>query len=162
MRSTRLLTWWNKSAVRNALVRLIAVISKPHYKRVGEWGERIAVRHLRKKKLCALRRNWRSGVLEADLIAIDRRTLTVVEVKTRHHSLKQNYPAFKAITPVKRQRLHRLARNFLRNYGPFCRRYGIKGYRVDVVEVYYRSTRFGFLKVTDIQWYKGISETCSA
>lgn len=161
MRGKRLLSFWNKSSAKHAIIRLIAVISTPRHKRIGQWGECVATRYLKKRSLFTLQRNWKSGLLEADLIAIDRRILTVVEVKTRHRSLKQNYPAFNAITPIKRQRLHRLARNFLRNYGPFCRRHGIKAYRVDVVEVYYTSTRFGFRRATDIEWYKGISETHS-
>ena len=108
------------------------------YLSVGRWGERVAARHLQRSGLILLRSNWRDSALEADLICKQHRTIVLVEVKTRQAYLRRDYPGRKSVTPEKLDRLTRLAKSFLRNNGPLCRRYGIKGYRIDIVEVYYR------------------------
>jgi putative endonuclease len=101
--------------------------------------------------------NWRGIAGELDLIALDKRTLIVVEVKTRHISLEEAHPAISAITQDKRERLERLGRSFIRNHGPFCRRYAIKTRRTDVIEVYYSRSRWGILTSHKIHWHKGVS-----
>ena len=50
----------------------------------GKAGEEIAADFLRKKGYKILETNWRSGKNEIDIIALDKETLVIVEVKSRH------------------------------------------------------------------------------
>lgn len=50
---------------------------------LGKEGERIAEEYLRKKGYRLVERNYRCPVGEVDLIALDRRVVVFVEVKTR-------------------------------------------------------------------------------
>lgn len=50
---------------------------------LGKEGERIAENYLRKKGYRLVERNYRCPVGELDLIALDRRVIVFVEVKTR-------------------------------------------------------------------------------
>jgi putative endonuclease len=50
---------------------------------VGREGERIAEQYLKKKGYKLVARNYRCPVGEIDLIALDRRVIVFVEVKTR-------------------------------------------------------------------------------
>lgn len=52
-------------------------------KQFGDFGERLAEKHLLKKGYTILVRNFRSRFGELDLIAKDKDTLVFVEVKTR-------------------------------------------------------------------------------
>jgi putative endonuclease len=128
-------------------------------KQVGRWGERTAQRYLVRANLSILDSNWRAGSSEADIIAQDGRTLVVVEVKTRHASLMHNFPALGAVTDQKRRTLHWLARSFMRNRAPLCRRRGLKNHRVDAVEVYYTPGRLGRHRIHTIRWHRGVSES---
>jgi Holliday junction resolvase-like predicted endonuclease len=94
------------------------------------------------------------GKLEADIIALERRTLVVVEVKTRHESLMHTFPALHSVTAEKAAHLSTLARAFVRQHGPLCRRLGIKGCRVDTIEVYYRRTYFKRHHARCVSWHK--------
>jgi len=111
--------------------------------------------------LAIVRANWRSSGGEVDIIAIDRRTLVAVEVKTRHCCLKASYPALGAVTNQKRDRLRRLIRSFVRNNGPLCRRFALRGERVDAIEIYYEKTWFGFIKVVETTWHRGLIQNSS-
>jgi putative endonuclease len=124
--------------------------------RIGRWGERVAYKHLTAAGLIPVTTNWRSRAGEIDVVALDKRTLVIVEVKTRHRSLQDHYPAIAAVTLEKRKRLESLGRSFSRNHGPFCRRYGIKARRTDAIEVYYVRSRFGWLNVHSIHWHRGV------
>lgn len=50
---------------------------------LGQEGERLAERYLRKKGYKLVERNYRCAVGELDLIVLDRRVVVFVEVKTR-------------------------------------------------------------------------------
>ncbi|MEX0804197.1 MAG: YraN family protein [Candidatus Binatia bacterium] len=50
---------------------------------LGKEGEQIAERYLKKKGYKLVERNYRCAVGELDLIALDRRVIVFVEVKTR-------------------------------------------------------------------------------
>lgn len=81
---------------------------------LGARGERLAARYLKKRKYNVIGRNVRSGMGEIDLVAIapDKRTLVIVEVKTRRapDAVTPHTPRPEdAITRDKRQRLLRLA-----------------------------------------------------
>ena len=52
-------------------------------KRLGEWGEEMAVQALQEAGLEILARNWRCPVGEIDIVAREGEIVAVVEVKTR-------------------------------------------------------------------------------
>lgn len=54
---------------------------------LGAKGEILAIEFLEKKGYSILEINWRFGKAEVDLIAKDRNTLVIVEVKTRQSTL---------------------------------------------------------------------------
>jgi len=95
---------------------------------VGDFGERVAARHLEAAGLEVLARNWRCGEGEIDIVARDGDTVVVVEVKTRT-SARFGTPA-EAVTEQKAMRLHRLARVWARSHEQ-----GAGRIRVDVVSV---------------------------
>jgi putative endonuclease len=79
---------------------------------LGDEGERAAARHLRRRGLRVITRNYRTPRGEIDLIARDGDTLVFVEVKTR----RAGHPA-EAVTPEKQRRLSLAALTFLRRFG---------------------------------------------
>ncbi|GAA2544660.1 YraN family protein [Winogradskya consettensis] len=78
---------------------------------VGDYGERLAERHLCDQGLVVLARNWRCNEGEVDLILRDGDDVVFCEVKTRRG------PAFgspaEAIGPAKIHRLRHLAARWL-------------------------------------------------
>jgi Holliday junction resolvase-like predicted endonuclease len=78
----------------------------------------------------------------------------VIEVKTRHESLSDTFPARHAVTTQKTAHLSALARAFLRRYGPLCRRLGVKTYRLDTIEVYYKRTHLKRHHTQSVSWHK--------
>jgi putative endonuclease len=95
---------------------------------LGDFGERLAARHLEKRGLTLLDRNWRCNDGEIDIVARDGATLVVCEVKTRS-STRYGTP-FEAITTKKARRLHHLGVRWARDHG-----LGFVDLRVDVVTV---------------------------
>lgn len=95
---------------------------------LGERGERVAVRTLRRRgyRIAATRRRIRYG--EIDVIAVDGRTIVFVEVKTRR-SERLGSPAT-AVDHLRRRRMTRAAVAFLKAHD-------LLSYpaRFDVVEV---------------------------
>ena len=81
---------------------------------IGLRGERVAERHLRKKGLVVLARNWRGGGGELDLALLDGNTLVFVEVKTRS---KQREDARRPVSMAQRRRTATAARTFRRRFG---------------------------------------------
>lgn len=142
--------------LRNRLIKGIKRLVSSHSIRVGRWGEQQALKVLQQNRCMILKVNWRQSKGEVDIIARKRRRLIICEVKTRHVSLEKSHPAIDAIDLKKRERLHFLARQFLRNQAPICRRYGIHTYRVDAVEVYYRTTWLGLKRLVTKRWHQGI------
>lgn len=55
-----------------------------HHNDIGNAGEAIAKRYLEERDYRILEENWRYRRAEVDLIAMDRRTLVFIEVKTRN------------------------------------------------------------------------------
>jgi putative endonuclease len=89
-------------------------VSHARRKALGDFGERIACRHLTAEGLKVIDRNWRCGAGEIDIVALDADVLVVCEVKTRT-SARFGSPA-EAVTAVKANRLHRLGRLWLRDH----------------------------------------------
>lgn len=158
-RCRRTLSRWTRT-IRGAL-SIRPGVSRHRIRRwrVGRWGERAATAHLRQRNVRIIANNWKSGGLEADIIAVERKTVVILEVKTRHISQRRHYPAIGAINRTKRQHLNTLAAAFMRNQGPLCRRIGAKHRRVDAVEVYYTRNHWGTLKLASIRWHRGLPST---
>jgi putative endonuclease len=125
------------------------------YAHTGPWGERVAARYIRQVGGRIIAYNFTFGRLEADLVAIERNTLLVIEVKTRHESLVHTFPGRSAVTRDKTDHLESLAHAFMRRHGPLCRRLGVRGYRLDTVEVYYRRGPLKRHRRVCLSWHKG-------
>lgn len=82
---------------------------------LGERGEHAAARFLRRRGMKIVRRSARNRLGEIDLIAVDRRTVVFVEVKTRTSELRGD-PAL-AVDTHKQQRLIRAATYFIAKHG---------------------------------------------
>ena len=78
---------------------------------LGQYGENVAVAHLRDAGLTILERNWRCDIGEIDIVARDGDTLVVCEVKTRSGTGFGS--PFEAVTPLKAARLRRLAARWI-------------------------------------------------
>ena len=79
--------------------------------RVGRQGERIAARWLRKHRYKVIGRNVHAGVGEADIVCIapDRKTLVIVEVKTRRLTGRVQPRAEESVGAKKQQKLRLVA-----------------------------------------------------
>lgn len=82
---------------------------------LGKEGEQAAVSYLRDHGYRILDRNWRCEGGEIDIVAAERRTFVVCEVKTRSGT-RYGSPA-DAVGHVKRRRLRRLAALWLSAHG---------------------------------------------
>lgn len=96
--------------MRRLLTRLFRPASLPDSALRGIRGERLARRHLRRKRYRILARNLHTPAGEADIVALapDRKTIVVVEVKTRAVSDGLSSPGERAITRDKKRRLLRV------------------------------------------------------
>jgi putative endonuclease len=100
---------------------------------LGKSGEQEAAAYLESRGLRILDRNWRCAVGEIDIVAVDRRTLVVVEVKSRTGT-RCGSP-LEAVSRAKRARLRRLAVQWLNAHG-----IRFDQVRVDVVGLVYDGT----------------------
>ena len=100
---------------------------------VGQYGERVAARHLEERGWEVLARNWRGTRGELDLVALDGDVVVAVEVKTRSGEAF-GHPA-EAVTPAKLNRLRRLTGQWLDEHGAGGPRGRYREVRVDVVAV---------------------------
>ncbi|WP_405794277.1 YraN family protein [Streptomyces sp. NBC_01506] len=83
---------------------------------LGRYGEGLAARRLAAAGMTVLDRNWRCGRTgEIDIVARDGDVLVVCEVKTRREGSFEHPMA--AVTPVKADRLRRLAACWLEMCG---------------------------------------------
>ncbi len=82
---------------------------------LGAYGERVAAQHLEAAGLEVLDRNWRCPEGELDLVLREGAVLVVCEVKTR--SGEDGAGPHEAITPVKLDRLQRLAERWQVEHG---------------------------------------------
>ena len=78
---------------------------------LGKEGERVAEQYLKKKGYTLVERNYRCAVGEVDLIALDRRVIVFVEVKTRSgHGFGT---PLEAVQPRKQRKMIQAAQFFL-------------------------------------------------
>ena len=82
-----------------------------HNAALGDYGERVAARHLEDAGLEVLDRNWRCDLGEIDLVLREGSLTVVCEVKTRS-STAFGFP-LEAVTETKAGRLRRLAARWL-------------------------------------------------
>ena len=100
---------------------------------LGRDGEQAAVTYLEGCGFRILDRNWRCADGEIDIVAVERHTLVVCEVKTRSGT-RYGTP-LEAVGRVKRSRLRRLAAQWLNAHG-----IRFEQIRVDVVGLLYEGT----------------------
>ena len=82
---------------------------------LGREGEQAAARYLEERGFRVLDRNWRCDGGEIDIVAVERRTFVVCEVKTRSGT-RYGSP-LDAVGHAKRRRLRRLAALWLSAHG---------------------------------------------
>ena len=93
---------------------------------LGQWGEDLAARELRRRGYAVLERNQRVGRGEVDLVARHGSTVVLVEVKTRRGSAFGE--ARDAISTSKARRLVALGRRYAQTAGA-------TDWRIDVVAI---------------------------
>lgn len=81
---------------------------------LGEKGEDLASRYLRKKGYKVIARNYKTRLGEIDIIAEKDNMVVFVEVKTRSN-ISFGYP-FEAVNQRKRQKLKKVALLYLKRY----------------------------------------------
>ena len=107
---------------------------------LGQWGEDLAARELRRRGYAVIERNQRVGRGEVDLVARHQGTVVLVEVKTRRGSAFGE--ARDAISTAKARRLVALGRRYAQAAGESDWRIDVVaidvatdgGYTVDVIE----------------------------
>lgn len=82
---------------------------------LGKEGEQAAADYLKERGFRILDRNWRCADGEIDIVAVERHSLVVCEVKTRSGT-RYGTP-LEAVGRVKRARLRRLAVQWLNAHG---------------------------------------------
>jgi putative endonuclease len=95
---------------------------------LGDWGERIAAKHLIEQGMVILDRNWRTSAGEIDIIARDVNAVIFIEVKTRRGTSFGE--GSEGVTEAKTRRLRQLAVQWLATSGIRAR-----SVRFDVVSV---------------------------
>ncbi|MFU8829848.1 MAG: YraN family protein [Phycisphaerales bacterium] len=105
-----------------ARLRSLRRRATPAHLRTGAGGEKTAARFLRSHGYKVLARNLRTPVGEADLICLapDRRTVVVVEVKTRTASPGSDRPHVApelAVNAAKRRKLLAVTQDLIRRRG---------------------------------------------
>src|SRR5687767_13548847 len=98
--------------LHNAVSRLKSRLF-PH-RSLGQRGERIAAKFLKRLRYKILHRGYRILGGELDIVAVDDRTVVFVEVKTRA-SHDAGHPS-EAVDPHKQKQLTQLALAYLRRY----------------------------------------------
>ncbi len=94
------------------LTRWFSALFSP--RTLGQRGEALAARYLRRRGFRIVGRGVRTGLGELDLVAVDGRTVVFVEVKTRQ-SDQQGHPA-EAVDLSKQRRLTLLATAYLKRH----------------------------------------------
>ena len=102
-------------------------------KKIGDFGERMAVRYLRLRGYTVRERNWRSGHMEIDIIATNLTTVAFVEVKARTYTkdtLDLAPPPGNAVRSEKQRLTRKAAKDYL------WQKHTKKQPRMDVIEVW--------------------------
>ncbi len=99
--------------------------------KLGDKGEVLAVKLLKKKGYKIIKRNYKTSIGEIDIIAKDGETLVFIEVKTRE-SIEYGFP-FEAVNTAKKRKIAGVAMLYLKKLKqiPPC--------RFDIVSIYYKN-----------------------
>jgi putative endonuclease len=97
--------------------------------KLGEKGEGLAVKFLKKMGYTIIKRNYKTPIGEIDIIAKDKDTIVFTEVKTRESSAYGQ--PFEAVNRFKKRKIANVAHLYLKRFKelPPC--------RFDVVSIYY-------------------------
>ena len=109
--------------------------------KLGEKGEGVAVKFLRKRGYKIIVQNFTTRIGEIDIIARDGETLAFIEVKTRE-SIEYGQP-FEAVNKFKKRKIVNVATLYLKKLKdiPPC--------RFDVVSIYYENGKPEVDLITD-------------
>lgn len=97
-------------------------------KKLGLEGERLATNYLKKNKYKIVATNFTCPIGEIDIIAMKKRRLVFVEVKTR--SSKEYGLPCEAVTPYKQTKIRKVAEYFMLHKG-----YSDSECQFDVIEI---------------------------
>lgn len=114
-------------------MKILDVLTKQ--RKIGNKGEKIAVKALKKKGYKILERNYVAFSSEIDIIAENKTTLAFIEVKTRtevKENSREARPA-SAVTPDKQRKIINAAKCYIANHSTE------KRISLDVIEVYLAS-----------------------
>lgn len=98
---------------------------------LGDYGEIIASRYLRKHGYLIVTANFSCRLGEIDLIAEDRKYICFVEVKTRSENMK--YAPSDAVDFSKREKIIASSQIFMKNYKEK------RQPRYDIIEIYFEN-----------------------
>ena len=109
--------------------------------KLGEKGEKLACKFLERAGYKIISRNFKTSIGEIDIIAVDKKTLVFIEVKTRE-SLQYGRP-FESVTPFKRKKIAHVALLYLKKLRevPEC--------RFDIVSIYHKKGNPEFELIKD-------------
>ncbi len=102
-------------------------VTSDRRRRLGQWGEALAARHLEAKGYQILARNWRCQTGELDLVVQEGDWLVAVEVRTRRG--RQFGAPEESVTLAKQARLVELAEAYVQDSG------WVGHWRIDVVAI---------------------------
>ena len=97
---------------------------------LGEYGEIIAARYLRKHGYIIVEGNYSCKFGEIDIVAEDKKYVVFVEVKTRSEGMR--YSPSDAVDSAKRARIVATSQFYLKSYDL------IRQPRFDIIEVYFK------------------------
>jgi putative endonuclease len=115
-------------------------------RKLGQWGEELAVRYLEAQGCTIVTRNWRCTAGEVDLVVQDGAWLAFVEVRTRR-GRAYGTPE-ESITATKLARMAAVAESYVYEH-----EWG-GDWRLDVVAI---EARAGQGQAPAIEWYKSVS-----
>lgn len=121
-------------------------------KRIGDFGERRAALYLLLHGYWILERNYRTGPLELDIIALRGRTVVFVEVKTRSYlpeEISTAAPPGTAVNREKQKHTRRAALEYLHTHRLQ------KQPRMDVIEIWLDKTAKRRPRVLKLRHIKG-------
>ena len=102
---------------------------------IGNYGEYIALKSLKKKKFVILEKNWKLKWGEIDIIALDKDELVFIEVKTRLAVLYNEFNAADAVDAKKIRKIKKLADIYLDRKEKLINRLKLRSIRYDVIGV---------------------------
>jgi len=143
------------SAQLNALWQTCNKLRVPaSHVRVGRRGERLARRYLKRRGMRILHTNWRLNRGELDIVAQERRTLVIIEVKTLSHRADALWLPEDHLTARKIHRLKRLGRAYCRREVTNILRSRIRWIRYDAVVI--RLPKRPWLFAPEIRHLRGL------